>query len=256
MLDAFVMFWDFLNNSFRPILLLVGSVFTIYFGISKVGVSVVAKLRVQNEMFYNERISSVSLTNNKDKTVTVWCIEAVIENSHRIKLKEFDAPLIIKSYETVSVEMEKYSKLSVGQDDFEPQFFLGLVDIYIDIGDKYIKCGTVRKRNNKLPFTDVTVSRCYLNDSIYTDKVKYILMYVFEGEVKTAFIAGNGFISNEWTFSINSLNDNPSEADVINMIESYGFNNLFTNYLCYRVNFPKTELVFNMLPDKSCSLKI
>lgn len=244
----------FLDVEFRPIILTVATLLGLYFSFKKLGTSVEVQYSTIIDTFYPERIRSIVLTNHKDKVVPIWGIQAVLENSHKISLAEYSEPKLLKPYETMKLDFEKYSDLLVGSDSFEPNFVFGKVDLFLDNGKKFKKCKTSSKTKRELPFQKVSVSKTKFDDIVITKYMAFIFVYVIDGVTKTALIGKSGFITNEWGFSFNSFGENVSEKTIIEGIESRGLHQLFTNYICYKVEYPHIDYAFRMLPDKTCSL--
>ncbi|HYA42006.1 MAG TPA: hypothetical protein VEF34_11925 [Syntrophobacteraceae bacterium] len=233
----------------RPIVFLIAAGFSIYFAFKKIGLSVVAHYIVSGQTYSDTYISKLVLTNNKDKPICVWSAHAVIDNDLSIDLDTFDPPLVIKPLESHSVSLPPFTSLSIANDKYKPDYYAQNVDIYINTGSKMVKCK--RKPVIDVPFRHVAKLVYNFNDHVYNENVKYILHYVVEGESQTAFIDSGGFIGNEWGFAPNSFGKaDVSEDDIKQMLTHCGFDRLFSNYICYRVDFPKIKFAFRKQPNE------
>lgn len=234
----------FLNDYFRPILLIIATLFTIYFAIKKIGNSVTAQYTFSSPLFSEEYISNVVLSNKKDKTLSVWSINAVFDKNFTLTLEKFNPPIILKAYETVSISLPKYSSLSIDLDKYIPNYTTNDTNIYIDIGHKLIKCKNNTKKDSLSHFTSVSMNITKFNGHVFDETVAYIMAYYYQGKSYTAFITGSGIISNEWDFSPNHLGNNINEGTIRSFINQYGFHELFSNYKCFKVDYPNINLAF------------
>ena len=237
---------------FKTALTFIASGFAVYFAFQKLTTKVVARYVISNSLYSAQHISKLVLTNKKDKTICIWSAHAIFEKDIQMVLDEFDPPLILKPYETISLSLPKFTNLSVSSDKIELDYNCKNISLYLDIGDRLIKCVKEYKKDCLAPFIKVSKYICSFGEHVYNENVVFIFAYRFEGKTYTAFILKGGFIGNEWNFAPNSFGkDNVNVEDIKNMIEHYGFDKLFTNYLCYRVGlpFPSLELVFKKLPD-------
>jgi hypothetical protein len=231
-------------NDYLPILLIIATLFTIYFAIKKIGNKVTAQYTFSSPLFSEEYISNVVLSNKKDKTLSVWSINVVFDKHFTLTLEKFNPPIILKAYETVSLSLPKYSSLSVGSDRYKPNYLAKDVNIYIDIGHKLIKCEKNSKKDNLSHFTSVSMSITKFNGHVFDETVAYIIAYYYQGKSYTAFIAESGIISNEWDFSPNHLGNSVNMGTIRSFINQYGFHGLFSNYECFKVDYPKINLAF------------
>ncbi len=71
MLDIFIESINFLNEYFRPILILLTSGFAIYFAIQKFGCKFIASYTVNGGRDLPSHIKAVSIENNKDRTFAI-----------------------------------------------------------------------------------------------------------------------------------------------------------------------------------------
>ena len=234
----------FLNDYFRPILLIIATLFTIYFAIKKIGHKVTAQYIFSIPLFSEEYISNVVLSNKKDKTLSVWSINVVFDKNFNLTLEKFNPPIILKAYETVSLSLPKYSSLSAGSDRYKPNYLAKDLNIYIDIGHKLIMCEKNSKKDNLSHFKPVSMNITKFNDKVFDETVAYIIAYYHQGKSYTAFIAESGIISNEWYFSPNHLGNNVNVGTIRSFINEYGFHELFSNYECFQVDYPNINLVF------------
>jgi hypothetical protein len=235
-----------LDTYFKPIITVIASGFAVYFAIQKLGTKVVARYVVSSDSYLEPYISKLVLSNKKDKTICIWSVHAVFEKDLQLKLDEFDPPCILKPYETISLSLPKYTKLYVDSDEISLDYISGKFSLYLDIGNKLIKCDGEKKRNCLEAFTKVIKSTWMIGKHVYSEQVNFILEYKLQGKEYIAFIDKNGFIGNEWSFSPNYFGKSDvSVSDIKNMLEDNGFNNLFTNYLCYKNNNSKLEIVFS-----------
>jgi len=236
---------DFINSNFRPFLLIVATIFTIHFALKKVGNKVTVLSTHTKSLYTADYISNVVITNKKDKALNVWSLHALIEKQYQLELDKFDPPLILKPYESISISLPCYSTASIGSDEFEYNLINQHLELYIDIGDKLLKCNNQTKKNLLNCFTHISKQVSRFNGHIFNDRVSYILAYHYNDNLYTAFICG-GMITNEWDFNPSHLgNKDFSSKEIEEFIISFGFGNLFDNYQCYKVNFPRTELVFS-----------
>jgi len=246
-MELIELFLDFSNGYFRPLLILVTSSFAIYFAFKKVGNSITVQFSVASEGFSASRINEIILSNNKDKPVSIYSLYATFDNDLLLELKRFSPPEILKPYETIGIFTDQYSKLRVNDDEFAPNFIDA--EIWIESAEKTIKC-TARKRSNLLKGYKKVSKDCFkFNGFVYDDTVSYILNYRINNKLKTAFIHYSGYIGNEWDFQVNHLgSENDVTPDkIIEMLESNGFHDLFSNYQLVQVLLSgwKTEVVAN-----------
>lgn len=237
--------FEFLNTYFRPILLISASCFAVYFSIQKFGNKITVQYKFSMGLYSCDRISNVVIANNKDKTINIWSLRAIFDNEYQLELDTFDPPLILKPYESMSLVLPEYSKATIGSDDFQLNCFDRNIKIYMDIGDKLIECCKQEKKGCLQEFTHIDKHSSTFNGHIYNDRVSYILVYLYEGTLYTAFICG-GLITNEWEFTPNYLGDKElSINELKSFIIDNNFDSIFSNYTCYKVDFPSTEVVFS-----------
>lgn len=231
---------------FKPFLIIATSGFTVYFALQKLGFKIVASSRISIETFSDERISDMILENKRDKPVSVWSVSAVFNKDLRLELKSFNPPVILKPYETISLHFGKYSFLQLDGDRVYLDYLSPDMEIYVDVGAAAVRCRSRIKKDTFGHLRKVGQVCAEFNGHTFAEDVRYILHYCMDGDFKTAFISKNGYIGNEWGRSPNHLGkENVTASDIKFMMSSYGFNQLFSNYVCYKVNFPSTKYEFS-----------
>jgi hypothetical protein len=223
----------FLNEIFRPFLLLVSSVFAIYFAYKKIGNKVTAQYSFGGKIFTPTHIKEVVLSNKKDKPVNIYAVHAVFHNDLWLELDKYSPPKVLKPYESLSLSMNPYSFLNVGSDKYEPDFVNA--EIYIESDDKVIKCKSRYRPELLNKYAKVSVNRSSYNGFVYDETVAYILVYILDNCLKTAFIHKSGYIGNEWELSPRSLGKNATDQNVLGMIAAYKFNKVFNSHVVYKV---------------------
>ena len=223
----------FSNEFFRPFLLLVSSIFAIYFAYKKIGNKVTAQYSFGSANFTPAHIREVVLSNKKDKPVNIYAVHAVFHNDLWLELDKYSPPKVLKPYESLSLSMNPYSFLSVGSDKYEPDFINA--EIYIESDDKVIKCESRYRPELLDKYSKVSVNRCSYNGFVYDETVAYILVYVLDNCLKTAFIHKSGYIGNEWELSPNHLGQNATEQNVLGMIKAHKFDQIFSSHVVYKV---------------------
>jgi hypothetical protein len=226
----------FLNAEFKPILILVSSALGIYFASKKIGQKVSAQYSFGGANFEPVHIKEVVLSNKKDKPVNIYAVHAVFHDDLWLELERCSPPKVLKPYESLSLKMQPYSFLHVGSDEYEPDFMNA--DIHIESDDKVIKCESRYRPQVLEKYRKVSVSRHSYNGFVYDESVAFILAYVLNGSLRTAFIHESGYIGNEWDLSPNHLGQNATEANIRNMLRIYGFESIFSSYILYRVESP------------------
>ncbi|MFT5760595.1 MAG: hypothetical protein ACI9LM_005382 [Alteromonadaceae bacterium] len=233
-MNCFDVIVTFLNEIFRPFLLLVSTAFAIYFAYKKIGNRVTAQYSFGGENFTPFHITEVVLSNKKDKPVNVYAIHAVFHNDLWLELDKCSPPKVLKPYESLSLSMNPYSSLSVGSDKYEPDFMSA--EIYIESDDKVIKCESKCRPNLLEKYSKVSVKSCSYNGFVYDETVAYIIVYIIDNSMKTAFIHKSGYIDNEWELSPNHLGQNATDQNVLGMIVANKFDKIFSSHVVYRVN--------------------
>jgi len=174
-----------------------------------------------------------------------------LKKDQQLELKKFDPPLILKPYETVSISFSKYSALYLGSDIVLPEFMFSHMKLYVDIGNKLVECLEERRQNSLECFSQITKSTIEFNGHVFNESVGYILCYFYDEKPHVAFIDKSGLIGNEWDFACNHLGKkNASVDDVKEFLNVGGLGTIFSNYLCFKVAYPKTELVFKKSIDR------
>ena len=226
----------FLFQEGRTILYFIGFSYALYFYHTKIGFKLTASYSVSSDMYTESQISKIIISNHKDKTIPIWSIYAVIDNDIKIELFKPEEPLIVKYGEAVSLAPKKYTHLIVNGDKFEPEFFSNKIDIYVNVGNKIVKCKDVRIKDNVLKnLTSSTQIRRVFDGHLYNDQVEYILVYFLDGVKRTAFIDCHGFIGNEWSLAPNSFGDAEITPKLIETtLNDYGYNQMFSNFVCFK----------------------
>lgn len=154
-------------------------------------------------------ITSLSITNLKDKPLIIYEINVLFKTSNSyFRLQKFDPPLVIKGLEATSFEPEKYSELEI-----EPNPFLELnlkIDLILITESSAIKCKTAKSPESIVfrkmkKYKSVTTSRKKFNKKTYSKNTELALVYMFDGAQRTSFLLRTGFICDDWPFRTNML---------------------------------------------------
>lgn len=221
-----------------------------YFAYQKITVKVLARYTVSFQRFSSSYISEVVLTNMRNNTVVIWKIYAVLYRDIQVVLDEPKPPLILKPYETLSISPPKYTSLTIGPDEYKPDFWDNNTEIFIETNTGIIPCKVKFQEKHMLPYRQTQKHTRFFGEHVYNDNVKFILAYYFEGKQYTAFITPNGFIGHEWNFGINKIGmEEVVLDDIKNLLNNHGFGDVFSNFLCYEVNRLNTKLVYRKAPN-------
>jgi len=155
-------------------------------------------------------ICSIVLTNCKDRTEVIKSISIVFKKSFRLKIIDFDEPLILNPMSSARVETKEVSAFYLGSQEIDLGDYLLQDDFLfeIEIPGKVIKFKWPKERKAKQPKKDYTlistVTKRY-NDVVFSDNVWFAILYNRNGAHKTAFIEQCGYISGDWDFKFNAL---------------------------------------------------
>ncbi len=183
--------------------------FTLYFAWTKIGFRVIVQPTWGEKRHAASGISRLTLMNMKDRSIAVFHAHAVFEGM-LLPLKDFDPPLILKSYEAVNVEIPEVSDFYVGDQSFRWKAGLDLhkIEIFLSTASKMVKCkhgspphrlGFAQRRGLKI----VTTHTSTFNGRVYNNNVKYAIGYRLDGIEQTAFVDQFGFV--DWSLAPNML---------------------------------------------------
>lgn len=228
--------WSWLDLHFRPFLAMLVTFFALFFYSKKFGNNVHVTYSVISQANSHTRISDLIFQNKKDKPVSIYRIIAVLDKSYYLEIKECSPPLILKPYESISVETEPFSHLSINADRYFPDYFKA--DIYIESDEEIIKCKARAHKDHSYNFDKITKTTKKFNDIVYNDYVAYILVYTVNSVEKTAFISDNGVISEEWNLLYNRIKGSQKniQADEIILFLEQNYSKIIGMYILYKID--------------------
>ncbi|EJE4183749.1 hypothetical protein M3890_004666 [Vibrio parahaemolyticus] len=240
-MEIFDVLLQWLNVNWRAVIATISLILSGYFAYQKIGNKIGLKYQVNIGGYSDEQINNLVISNRKDKTISIWSIDAVLENDIKFEVYKPEVPLILKSGESISVSPEQYSYLHLDGDKFVPKFLFGKIDFYVNLGNKRVKCIDEKisdKRNSS--YRVATKSRVSLDGHLYNENVRFVLIYYFEDQKQFAFFETNGFIGHEWGKTPNHMGSENYDANSIKtMLEHYGYDAMFSNYVCLENCGPK-----------------
>lgn len=152
-------------------------------------------------------VKSVTLINQKDRSLVVFSMHAVLDDLS-IPLKKFDPPLIIKGLEAVRVDIDPVSEYTIDGEEFE--FKLPLAsgakfEIFLEAPSKTVQCKFGGASNQfsfsvKRKLRRVVPMAAIFNGRVYSKRIRYAVVYI-DGDrgQKTSFIWDTGMI--DWDLS-------------------------------------------------------
>lgn len=210
--------------------------FSLYFASKKIGQSISVGFSVGTNLFTAERIKDLILVNNKDRTINIFSIEAVINKEMILTLNKFDVPLILGSYENKKITISEISSYHVGNEKYVPDFlFNRSIEIFLFTDHGVIKCKEMKNPNTFThkrfkKFKHISTSKKSFNGLVYNENAVYAVTCLINGEVRTGLVSKGGFISPS-PFHFNSLKkeDLDSEESVKKAIEAAGYEKIFVD---------------------------
>ena len=211
---------------------------TIYFAYLKIGNKVSCSFSVSHSNISAEQIDNILLKNHKSKTISIFCISAVLDNEVKLEVEKFKTPILLKPLESITINTTETSYYNIKQDRFEPDFFPDKkIDIYLTTDLGIIKCinSSHPDFDEYSEFKHLTrVDKCNktFNGVIYNENVKYGIAYSFNGETSTKFILNNGFIvSSEFNFTHVPESNLTTEETVTEFFKSQGLEGVLVHEL-------------------------
>lgn len=208
--------------------------FSLYFAWKKIGTNVSVSYAIHHEHTLAPRISSVILTNHKDKPLTVFSIHAVIGRTVAYEVDKFEPPLVIKPLESLQIEPRPYSNLYLGDEPYVPDFArVNELEIYISVPNKVVFCkGQSAPHFHSFKQFDgyqfASKSTRTFNGLVYNDDAVFAITYKTGSAVATAIVDKSGFICRGWTYQYNMIPPEymKSKADVKKYLELANFEKL------------------------------
>lgn len=192
------------------------------------------------------RIANLVIVNNKDRPVSIFSINAIFDKEICLILHRCEPPLIVKPYETISIETEEYSGLSINGHPYEPD--LSSAEIYVETSHKLIKCRTREKPKLLDDYRKVLKHIKKFNGIVFSENFKYLVVYKQNEELKTTFIHYSGYFENDWSgFAFNMIS--PSNTleitaeDILNTFLKYKFSEQVETYALYEIEQAGFKLI-------------
>ncbi len=182
-----------------------------YLAWKKIGTKVSISYAIRHERTLPRRIDAITLTNHKDKPVTIFSIHAIIGKSIFYEVDRFDPPLILKALESLQLTPKPYSNLYVGNDRYKPDFSTQEnVELYIAVPDKIIRCQntshpSLRAFHQFNSYQLAIKSTQQFNGLVYNENAAYAITYRMDSTISTAIVDTSGFIGRGWDYRFNMI---------------------------------------------------
>ena len=225
-----------------PGVVLVG--FSLYFAYQKILNKVLVTYSIVSAGVTETRISEISLINKKNKPLTIFSIQAVINKDVIIEVESFKPAIILKPLESMHIDTSPFSSLRMGTDHYKAEYMRpNLVDIYLVTEKKKIKCEVINPPSLSSHFDfnhfkqAVKETRTY-NGKVFNDSVKYAIVYNYASEECTAFVGASGHISEDWGFKYNGIAESSmgSKEDVMKYLVAIGYDKIFDGIIVDNIN--------------------
>lgn len=239
------------------LLTFIAAAFTIYFGIQKISKKVAASYSFSSSRIYETHIPAVILTNKRDNAIAISSINLEIEDKGYLNIKNFESPLLLKGYESLKIELPKFSGLYKGSELVKLDPFERVHFHIVTTSGKEIKCDTesaliTKDINNKITSRKVT-----LNDIVLTDRMSYILFYKNDEGEKHCVFDNSLFINSDNPFHFNVLESDTLD-DFYKIFIEYGYHYAFKSYMLFKIGDSlESSLILNkgMVEKKLRELK-
>jgi len=223
LLDLFFgLFMDYIEYIF----VIIGGCFSVYFYIKKIGFNVKSRFNFVSVLGSESRVDNIVLENKKDKSVCIYGLYAVIDDRYFLELENFKEPLILNNNGVLKIDTKPFSSLFLETVRYELSFsskiklFLKLDTGYIQTNKKF--CFFPKKINKNLRLISKGIFKH--NGIVYNSYARYILTYIFDNQMKTAFFSKYGRIYGEWSFHYNKIGKGQTEItdqDIRNLIKDH-----------------------------------
>ena len=185
--------------------------FSLYFAHQKIGNRVLVTYSINSSIFTENRITNITLINKKNKPVTVFSIQVVINEDIVIEVEKFQPAIIIRPLEHAYIETTPFSSLHIDGCRFKEDYLSPKnLKMYLITDKGKLQCLIIPSPDLSTHFdfkhyrNTVKSTRSY-NGKVYNDKAKYVIIYRRNSEQHTAFVDETGFIGEEWGYSYNKI---------------------------------------------------
>lgn len=151
--------------------------------------------------------------NAKDKPVIITELLVQFPDNQAMKLKKFDPPLILNSLSSEKVEIKQYSKLN---ENYEPKFSDAVIKLKTP--SNYISCTFPKFKGDEIKHS-IGATKKIFKGHVFSNKVKFSIVYKYNQKTHIAFILHDGTIDNEWDFGQPLLNKEVTVKEIISTKE-------------------------------------
>lgn len=240
-IDGVLLLWSFFDIR---LLTLIAAGFTIYFGYQKVTKKISVSFSIKSDRLYESHITNFAISNKRDNVVIISSIKMSIGKKGNLQLIKFDKPLVLKGYESIPIDIPKYSKLRGLNGPIAIEAYDRLTFSVITGSGDVINC------DFESPLTldgldgRIIKQIVRFNDIILTNRMEYIFNYRINGKDTDAVFDKGCMITGDTPFGINFFPEMSGENFENYLVQSK-FHDYFENYALFKVNENLvTELIF------------
>jgi len=183
-----------------------------YLALQKYGQKITLSYSGYANTYSASRFTNGTITNKKDKSISVHSIFIKINKEMCMEIKEFCPPIAIKSYESLNFEFDDVSHYSCGEDilHYGEILFSGPIEFFACTPQGIIKCALVfvpdaRDFASREELRLITPVRHVFHGITFDERVCSAIKFTNKGSEHTSLITNDGFITHDWPFSPNVL---------------------------------------------------
>ncbi|QMF86874.1 hypothetical protein HVY72_05845 [Citrobacter freundii] len=227
------------------LLTIFAAAFTIYFGIQKISKKIAISYSISTNRLYGTHIPAVIITNKRDNAVAISSINMEIAGKGVLKIIKFDSPLLLKNYDSLKVELPKFSRLYKGNVLIELGHFDKLYFHIITTSGEEIQCITESHITTSDITNQLAIDKVSLNGVVLTDRMSYIFFYKNDDGDKHCIVDYSHFIDGDNPFHFNVLKSDALD-DFYHIFIDVGYHHRFKNYMLFKISSSLTSsLVLN-----------
>lgn len=208
--------------------------FSIYFAWKKIGKSIGVSFSVGTSGFSATRITSIVLTNKKDKPLSIFSAFLLINKDVLVPVEKFDPPIVLKGLEVAQVTTTPFSNYYLGLEPFELTFdIIRDAEFFVVAASGAIRCDILNAHSDysfahKNDMGIVVKNTSMFNGLVYNEHALFAISYLIDGVQKTALVARSGFIGGDWDLRYNMIpKEQLTKEGIWEFIKRCGYEKLF-----------------------------